>query len=650
MTRQLTLVFILSILISILFVKCEEPTKVETTGKISGTVSDSSTSQKLSNVTITSDPVTSSKSTDSQGSFLIEGVEPGTYSVKAAKEGYSDNTVMVNVVAGETASADIQLTLVAPVLSVSVTSLDFGITSTTLPFTISNTGFGELTWTVTENADWIAVNPMTGTTTDSIPLITVTVDRSGLDAGDYSESISIASNGGSATIVVAMSIQGPISITSGPNAPRQGDVVLYTAETRDINGAVVDDTTLTWSVLPMSAGLFAADGYFVGYIPGPAKVVATVLDPKTEELVADTLEITITARGLTGSFSVIGHGAVTNRNSSHIAVNGAFAYTGTIGCYRSCGDRLYVWDISNPANPTLTGSVFVGGSRVLDVMISTDGMVLAVTNEGGSNGLTLLDLSDPANPAVITRLTAGLEPDTHNLWIDGDHIYVAITGILNQTQSRLAVVDISNLQNPVVVATYYPGSVGTHDVHVRDGLAIVSNWGEAGLIILDVGGGGAGGSPANPIELSRTQIPQGWVHNAWYWPATGYVFIGEEPQVVSLFPHRGTIYVMDAREPSSPQLVATYTIRGFNPHNFYLDEDRMILYVAWEANGVRAIDVSGKLMGELELQGREIARMEYDGSGTCVSPGTCSLSLQLQNGLIYVSDFDSGLWVLQPSF
>ena len=72
--------------------------------------------------------------------------------------------------------------------------------------------------------------------------------------------------------------------------------------------------------------------------------------------------------------------------------------------------------------------------------------------------------------------------------------------------------------------------------------------------------------------------------------------------------------------------------------------------MAWEGNGVLAIDVSGKLMGELELQGREIARMEYDGSGTCVSPGTCSLSLQLQNGLIYVSDFDSGLWVLQPSF
>ena len=436
-----------------------------------------------------------------------------------------------------------------------------------------------------------------------------------------------------------------ISITSGPNAPRQGDVVLYTAEARDANGAVVDDPTFTWSVLPSSAGSFAADGHFVGYTSGPATVVATALDPTTKvQFVADSLEITITARGLSGSFSVIGHGAVTTRHSSHIAVNGAFAYTGTVDCFRSCGDRLLVWDIGDPANPTLIDSVVVGGRRVNDVMVRADGMVAAITHEGGAGGITLLDLSDPAHPIVITRFTEGLEPSTHNLWIDGEYLYVAIESYFDQTRSRLVVVDITNVQNPTVVATYKPGSV-THDVRVRDGLAMVSNWN--GLIILDVGGGGAGGSPANPIELSRTSTREGWTHNAWYWPATGYVFIGEEPQVEGVL--RGTIYVVDARQPSSPQQVATYTIRGFNPHNFWLDEDRKILYVAWDGHGVRAIDVSGKLMGELERQGREIASVKYDGSGICRNSGTCSYSLELRNGLVYVSDWVSGLWVLQLS-
>ena len=119
-------------------VTCEKPTEVETTGNISGTVLESSTSQKMSNVTITTDPVTSTQFTDSQGAFLIEGVEPAIYTVKATKEGYSDNTVTVNVVAGESVSADLQLSVLSPELSLSNNSINFGTSSTTpFDFTLS---------------------------------------------------------------------------------------------------------------------------------------------------------------------------------------------------------------------------------------------------------------------------------------------------------------------------------------------------------------------------------------------------------------------------------------------------------------------------------------------------------------------------------
>ncbi len=66
--------------------------------------------------------------------------------------------------------------------------------------------------------------------------------------------------------------------------------------------------------------------------------------------------------------------------------------------------------------------------------------------------------------------------------------------------------------------------------------------------------------------------------------------------------------------------------------------------MAWYSNGVRALDVSGELMGELDRQGREIASLVYDGVNTF------TWAPQLHNGLIYVSDLNSGLWVLQPSF
>ncbi len=61
------------------------------------------------------------------------------------------------------------------------------------------------------------------------------------------------------------------------------------------------------------------------------------------------------------------------------------------------------------------------------------------------------------------------------------------------------------------------GSSGAYDVYVRDGLAFVSHW-DAGLVILDVGNGIAGGSPTNPVEVSRVQTEGGNTNSAWYWP------------------------------------------------------------------------------------------------------------------------------------
>ncbi len=66
---------------------------------------------------------------------------------------------------------------------------------------------------------------------------------------------------------------------------------------------------------------------------------------------------------------------------------------------------------------------------------------------------------------------------------------------------------------------------------------------------------------------------------------------------------------------------------------------------------MRALDVSGELMGALERQGREIASIQYGtGTGCFGSSETCTWAPQLHNGLVFVSDLNSGLWVFQTSF
>lgn len=60
----------------------------------------------------------------------------------------------------------------------------------------------------------------------------------------------------------------------------------------------------------------------------------------------------------------------------------------------------------------------------------------------------------------------------------------------------------------------------------------------------------------------------------------------------------------------------------------------------------------GELLGDLSRQGREIAALRYDdGPGRCDGgTTTCSWAPQLHDGLIYLSDLNSGLVILRPGF
>ncbi len=330
------------------------------------------------------------------------------------------------------------------------------------------------------------------------------------------------------------------------------------------------------------------------------------------------------------TFTVVGHGSLSAQRTSDLWIHGTVAYTGTFG-----GSTLWVWDVSNPAAPVRAASLVVDAGSVNDVKTRADGTLGLITHEGsndGLNGVTLIDLTNPLQPSVISRTTTSLEPGVHNAWIEGDYAYLVVNG-----SRGIRVLDISNPADPQVVAGFYAGFSTAHDVYVRDGLAFVSHW-DAGLIILDVGNGVAGGSPTNPVEVGRVQTVGGNTHNAWYWPAAGYVFVGEESG------RPGVVHVVDVSDLSNPVEVATFGVSGATAHNFWLDEARGILYVAWYGRGLRAIDVSGELRGGLDAQGREVGNIQYS------LGATLSWAPQLHDGLIYVSDINSGLWILRPEF
>ena len=475
----------------------------------------------------------------------------------------------------------------------------------------------------------------------------------GLSGGDYDVSLEARVAGTTlASLGLAFSVVPPggpmvgsVSISGDASGAVQGDVVQFSAEVKDQDGNPVTDPTVSWRVIPAGAGLVTGDGRLVAYDTGSLQLMAEA------QGAADTLALSFAARQVpSGGFQIVGNGEVGARYSSDHWEHGTTAYTGSWGCRNvpggRCGDALMVWDISGGDSPVLADSVIVDARVVNDIKVSEDGLLGILTHEHSNdlqNGITLLDLADPRRPQVVGRFAApDLSPGVHNVWIEGDYAYLVVDG--TSPSSGLRVLDISDPSAPQIVASYYGGSSFLHDVYVRDGLAFLSHW-DAGLIILDVGNGIRGGSPASPREVSRIQIPGYLVHNAWYWPDAGYVFLGDEIDLP------GRVKIVDVHDPLNPVEVASITRSGSAPHNFWIDEDRGIGYFAWYEAGVQAFDLTGELLGSLERQGRFIAESGYAPGGACVTTEQqCSWAPQLHAGKIYISDMNTGLWVLDPQF
>ncbi len=323
-----------------------------------------------------------------------------------------------------------------------------------------------------------------------------------------------------------------------------------------------------------------------------------------------------------------------------------YAYTGTMAAA-----TMYAWDVTDPTNPVITDSVKVDGRRQNDVKINADVTLAIITSEGASNrrnGFTILDISDAAHPTIITHFTDGLTGGVHNVWIEGDIVYAVHNGT-----NAVHIVDISDPANPRNVGRWQVDNPARslHDIMVLDGLAYLSYW-DDGLVVLDVGAGIKGGTPIEPQFVSqykyRTQHgaeAYGNTHHAIRYK--NYVFLGDEIFGCSECVNgpRGHVHVVDVTDIENPTEVATYWVPEAGTHNLWAEDDK--LYVAYYQGGLRVVDISGELRGDLYRQGREIGwYMTEDAAGHNPN-NTDAWGPQPYKGNIFVSDFSSGLWVVE---
>ena len=452
--------------------------------------------------------------------------------------------------------------------------------------------------------------------------------------------------------------ENPVEVVevAGPSRGRTGDVLRYSVAARDERGAAVEGVPTDYSVASFEtrADLGASiypDGAFVAERPGLYRVTATVAG-RTGQALVEVVE-----RGMEHEVVVTGRGLVADRPTSDLwAFTGNdgrdYVYTGThLG-----GQRMLAWDITNPANPVLTDFVEVDARVVNDVKVNADATVAVITREGASdrrNGIVVLDLADPAHPVIADTYTKDLTGGVHNVFFHGDILYAIHNGTLD--------VHILNISDPNDVEEVgrwgieKPGKY-LHDIWVVDGLAYVSYWSD-GVYILDVGDGRWGGRPTAPVEVSSFAYEEGNTHVAFpYTNADGhtYLFVGDEifdcEDCISRTGvpgdgSRGFVHVLDMADPENLREVARYEVPEAGAHNLWIEDDKM--YVAYYQAGLRVVDVSGELRGNLYSQGREIAWFPTGTPDGHVANSPMAWGPQLFKGHVFVSDLNSGLWVLR---
>jgi len=257
-----------------------------------------------------------------------------------------------------------------------------------------------------------------------------------------------------------------------------------------------------------------------------------------------------------------------------VSAYGNFAYL-TVRDPEGCSDAgVAIMDISDPTDPVQVGFIdategsFPGeGSQVVNLRTpSFSGQVLVFNNEicaeGGEGGVSLWDVSDPANPQVLSAHAGDDDPggfvsqynQIHSAfaWQQGRRAFVVIVD--NEETTDVDILEITDPTQPEQIAELDLAalfdieqeelatrgnfqSVNLHDMvvqRIRGTWTMLLSYWDAGWVLLDVD------DPANPQFISDSdypfpdtlfpdvEFPEGNAHQAEFSPGGRFIIGTDE--------------------------------------------------------------------------------------------------------------------------
>ncbi|MFQ5917520.1 MAG: FlgD immunoglobulin-like domain containing protein [Candidatus Binatia bacterium] len=321
-----------------------------------------------------------------------------------------------------------------------------------------------------------------------------------------------------------------------------------------------------------------------------------------------------------------------------------YAYVGGQSVGRTTPENIGVriLDLSDPTNPRLVGRIplrsrgffknYTVGDAVAthistgafkgDVAIVLNGVPDSFAPDSYPQPFGIWDVTDPSNSTFLSVLNLGNSPHGLELGsldskpydskaVAGNYFY-ALYDNSHRTvdferegwEDHLAVVDISDPRNPVVVGDWqddravWLSGVSLNESATRAYVTGFSgtqpNWiGDGYLYVLDIQ------NPSQPTELGRYVFPTDYVDVSIARP-TG------DDNLVALADHAwytpcGILHILDTSNPDSIHEISTFalpqsSLRVCESKPYYIATDVAIrgnlVYSTWLGGGVRAIDIS----------------------------------------------------------
>ncbi len=314
-----------------------------------------------------------------------------------------------------------------------------------------------------------------------------------------------------------------------------------------------------------------------------------------------------------------------------VAVSGDYAYVaGT--------DGLKVIDVSDPAAPTIVGNLPAGPAP----SVAVSGRYLFGGNYSGE--LVVVDVLDPGAPVQVGSCATART--VVQIALSGDYAYAATEG------GGLRIFDISDPSNPTEVASWDPLE-SVRGVTVVGDRAYVA---AGGLHVLDIS------DPTDPVEMGSCDTGEG----AWEVALSGgYAY---------LLPQDGPLRAVDVSNPAAPVEAGACDIPAgicaneiaiSGPYAYVSaawgglrifdisDPQAPVEAGAWTGACIRSLDVSGSYAYTYASPNLHVIDISDPQApieaGSCAIGGSYSLNMVISGSYAYVATSDAGMQVIDIS-